>query len=723
MITYVINTSENRTFDSDQLFKLAGYKKIQWLNVHLDEVNKCIEYIKKKQGAIESEEFRVAVVVDFFGYDRIRIPYGREGYFEDKGVEWSMYLPYIEAYLNDRLFYALEKQELFSASYEVFYIKGGSVEVIENIDNLKDQVDQVVYPNEESGFKGVKKCYVKDYETVYESADGNVYTLQNCDNMRSKLDELNKRLYENLSKSEKEKVIEEIQVLEDSLDIIKTKKIEVKKVNEEKTYSEFNLYCTPNLSLKFDIYDYPYIIEVNKGEGVSTRQFFEAFHDRSIKSKRIHRYFHSTSLGGSPAKAAFENLALYLNLVRLYEREDSFKEDGLVDVSKIDPNELRDLLLNSWNKIVKAKKVAKENNSFYYSLKSIFRKEPKNEKKKKESPEEEFSKVRARVVVPNNEVKDSIDKQFDFILSMGKKGENIFIDEDKKEFDEILSKYLKKRNEVTEQDIEDDFKDKIKTDRLEKTNQCPPKQELDFVIGQKEDEISNLMAKVLEAEYSVQKFEEEQKSAKKYYEKYLEAKKVLQRGTIGDIIFLILTLATVLVPYIVGKSITGFSFGTIMTILLCSGTFLGLFILSFLIAVLPSIKKMNKMKRLMYECYKDCLTKKKIALLELRRRYEVDLIAIEELRYEIRQVLFLYEFNLKKDKNIDKHRKTLDDLENCLGTILNNLGVHPVIDNNVIVEREFNMLKPIFANENKIYKVFSLDAIESLLIKDDKGVR
>lgn len=721
MITYVINTSENRTFDSDQLFKLAGYKKIQWLNVHLDEVEKCIEYIKNKQGAIESEEFRVAVVVDFFGYDKIRIPYGREGYFEDEGVEWNLYLPYIEAYLNDRLFYALEKQELFSASYEVFYIKGGSVEVIENIDNLKDQVDQVISPNDE-GFTGVNKHYVKESETVYVSADGNVYSLKDCEEMRSKLDGLNKRLYENLSKSEKEKVLVDIQVLEDSLDIVRTQKIEVKKIVEEKSYNKFELYCTPNLSLKFEIYDYPYIIEVNKGEGISTRQFFEAFHDRSIKSKRIRRYFHSTSLGGSPAKAAFENLALYLNLVRLYEREDTFKEDGVIDVTKINPNELRDLLLTSWNKIVKAKNVAKENNSFYYSLKNIFKKQTSKQDKKKEKPEEEFSKTRAKIVIPNNDLKDSIDKQYQFIMGMGKRGEKIFIDEDKKEFDEILSKYLEKRNDLTEKEIDEDFSDRIKSDTLEKTNQCPPQQELDFVVGQKEDEISSLMAKVLEAEYSVQKFEEEKKSAKKYYEKYLEAMKVLKRGTIGDIVFFILTLATIIVPYIVAKSITGFNVGAVLTIIVCSATFFALFLLSFLIAVLPSIKKMNKMKRLMLECYKDCLTKKKIALAELRRRYEIDLIAIEELRYEIRQIINLYNYNLKKDKNIDKHRKTLDDLENCLGTILNNLGVHPVVDENVIVEKEFNMLKPIISYENKIYKVFSLEAIEELLIKDERGL-
>ena len=105
MKTYVINTSDNKTFDSDQLFRLAGYKKINWLNVHLDEVDKCIEYIKNRQGEIQSEEFRIAVLIDFFSFDKIRSPYGRKGYSEDLGVECSLYLPYIEGYLYDKLFY------------------------------------------------------------------------------------------------------------------------------------------------------------------------------------------------------------------------------------------------------------------------------------------------------------------------------------------------------------------------------------------------------------------------------------------------------------------------------------------------------------------------------------------------------------------------------------------------------------------------------------------
>jgi transcriptional regulator CtsR len=82
----------------------------------------------------------------------------------------------------------------------------------------------------------------------------------------------------------------------------------------------------------------------------------------------------------------------------------------------------------------------------------------------------------------------------------------------------------------------------------------------------------------------------------------------------------------------------------------------------------------------------------------------------------------LYQQNVTQDKNINLHRHVLDEVENCLGTILNNLGIHPVIDDNVTVNREFNMLKSIMSNENKVYKVFSLEAIESILETKKKGV-
>ena len=119
MFTYVINTSGNKTFDSDKLFDLAGYNRIAWKNCKLDEIGDCAKEIMERQNVLAAEPFSVAIIVDFFGFDRIRPPYGREGGFvEEHGVDLSLYTPYIEAYIADKMISYLEKFELIAERYD-----------------------------------------------------------------------------------------------------------------------------------------------------------------------------------------------------------------------------------------------------------------------------------------------------------------------------------------------------------------------------------------------------------------------------------------------------------------------------------------------------------------------------------------------------------------------------------------------------------------------------
>ena len=71
MLTYVINTSENKTFDSSKLFELAGYSKIRWLQCSLNDIQKCVLHISEKQNSIIADDFRIAVIVDFYGFDKM----------------------------------------------------------------------------------------------------------------------------------------------------------------------------------------------------------------------------------------------------------------------------------------------------------------------------------------------------------------------------------------------------------------------------------------------------------------------------------------------------------------------------------------------------------------------------------------------------------------------------------------------------------------------------
>jgi hypothetical protein len=144
MLTYVINTSENKTFDTSKIFELAGYSKIRWIQCSLGDIQKCTEYICERQNNITSDNFRIAVIVDFFGFDRIRLPYGRRGFASDEGVDMSLYMPYIEVYLLDKLVLELENRELYAHDFEIYYVQNEKSERYELFNSAPTQIRQIL---------------------------------------------------------------------------------------------------------------------------------------------------------------------------------------------------------------------------------------------------------------------------------------------------------------------------------------------------------------------------------------------------------------------------------------------------------------------------------------------------------------------------------------------------------------------------------------------------
>ena len=98
----------------------------------------------------------------------------------------------------------------------------------------------------------------------------------------------------------------------------------------------------------------------------------------------------------------------------------------------------------------------------------------------------------------------------------------------------------------------------------------------------------------------------------------------------------------------------------------------------------------------------------------LKRRYEKELPEIEKIRYEIRGIANLQEKNIEKNRNIRLHRETLENVENRLSAILNNLGVEPKPEKHEDLSDEFDAQKPINAPINSVYRIFSVEAIESM---------
>ena len=713
MITYIINTSDNKTFDCDQLFRLSGYNKIQWINCSLDKVNECVDFIKNKQGTIVFEQFRLAIIVDFFNYDRIRAPYGTLSYVKDEGVDFSVYLPYIEAYITDNLLFDLEKQEYHAVDCDVYYVKSNKFDFVETIDNLESQVNQIISPLE-SSFIEKKKVSYKTVVDVYTDFEGKVIDTEKYFKVKEELAELNEILLETNSKQGKEEVLTKIQKNNDFLDSIKQKKELVKKSVEESFYTSFSLYCSENLSLIFNVEDYPYNIDTDTCNGTSKRLFFRAFNDRIGKVRRIRRHFYETEAGSSIAKTAFDIFALSLYLIRVYERETSVEDEGELNIECVDTVELKNLLLTAWNKVVVARSESKENESLYYSLKSLLTDKSLVKNNTEISYENEIKRAKSLVLIKDEKIKNSVDEQYKAVKTFGEQ-DDMTIGCEKEEFDKILSSYLEMRDKTREKDVEYKYEKLIRSGGVETTNMCPSKQEYEAVINEKYDEISTCLGKSLKEEFLAVSYEDEKKKVDEYYKEYVLAKNVLTRNFTFDIIFMLLTVAVMLVPFIFIKIYSSYNVATIFSFINCALIFAGIFIISSIILLLPCAIKLRKAKYNVLDCYKRCLAKKKVAIDSLKRRYDVDLIKVEEYRHDIKLITLLHNANLQKEKNINNHRIVLETVENCLSGILNNLGIYPSVDKFVNIEGEFNALSPINSADNNIYRIFSLDTIERLL--------
>lgn len=139
MITYVINTSENRTLNSNLLFELAGYKKIHWMYAPLKDIEGCAETIIADQNKLIGDTLRIAVIVDFYGYDRIRLPFEKDA----SKVHVDIYKPFLELYLTDHLYNKVQKRGCRVAACEVYYIQNNADGSVTYSANKNEQIAHI----------------------------------------------------------------------------------------------------------------------------------------------------------------------------------------------------------------------------------------------------------------------------------------------------------------------------------------------------------------------------------------------------------------------------------------------------------------------------------------------------------------------------------------------------------------------------------------------------
>ena len=484
MLTYVINTSENKTFDSDRLFDLAGYNRIRWMNCRLDNIRKYSDIIFDKQNVLGADSFRVVIIVDFYGFDRIRAPYGRNGYGEEKGVELNLYMPYIEAYLQDNFIRPLEQSELFAKEYEIYYVQNAKYEKFEHIDNAESQLEYILSGNED--FKGEDKVIIS------ELADGST--------------------------------------VEEAMP----------------SFGSFTLYCTPNISLEFNLAEYPYGIPE---ETMTFSQFFSAFRIRSTIRSQFRCHYYMTTYGNGPARAAFDTLTLSLYLVWLYEREEAVMTEGDFEVTEINAEALKDILETSWQKIAVARNIAESNNSKYFSLLVNSGEITSHiENEENTSEEEAIDKEKARIRLKKSESTRSANDLYNTVVRYANKTSNELDDEQRKELDSMMSSYLRKRDETSEVGIEVAFDELMDMGALTMTEQCPSKEQFDYIVEQREREISSLFDKVLKAQYINMDYSKVKERADKAYIEYNKLAACARWSIISDILFMIVSVLSFLIP-------------------------------------------------------------------------------------------------------------------------------------------------------------------------------
>jgi len=677
MITYVINTSENKTFDSEKLFDLAGYNKIRWIQCSMSEIESCARTIYEKQNVLGADLFRIAVIVDFYSFDKIRPPYGRRGYGAETGVDMSLYMPYIEIYLLDNLIGFLERRDMLASDFEVYYVQNEKCDRYELLDSAEEQLSQI-FSGKESEFAFSKTVTTERLEKKPIPPEG-----------RPPLNELTERP----EKIDYEKIVETV---------------------EEKYYRSFVLYCTENVSLEFKMADYPY-----GTDEMTFSQFFKATKQRSTAKNGVRRHYYISSYGGGASRAAFDTLSLSLYLIRMYEREEAGSPDGEMEVIHLEATVLRDVIEEAWSKVNAARDMAKFNNLEYYSLVQ-FRLDGFSEEDEPELTPKEAIR-RERNALPKDVTRNNMsgDAYYKEICGFASRTAADVKNRNRKEFDRIMSEYLKKRDETRETNMDAEFKSMKEMGLLKMTTQTPSQNDYDHAVDQKQGEISALFGRILAAEYIEVNYEEEKKKADKAYSDYKKAKAWMHRNLIGDIIFMILSVLAMVLPYYLFQ-LTSYNskvFSSLTLCLLASVIFGGLFVLSVVLRIIPYIRKMNTAKATLYNCYLDCNAKEIYSFSSIRDKYEKDLLKIEQARYELRQMKHLFEANQAKNNNVNVHRNTLEELEDCLAAMLNNLDVEPVLRPNESVEGEFDLSKPIRARENKVYKIFSIETIEKMFPK------
>ncbi len=665
MHTYVINTSENKVLDSDLLFELVGYDRISWMHCHLNEIDDCAKDIFIKQNVLTADDYRVVVLVDFFGFELVRLPYDKD----ESKVETGIYRPCIEVYLHEHLFDFLAKKNLPADKCVIYYIQNGKYEKLDHIANAEEQTARIFRMTAEA-------------EALHAAAV--------AERVPTAVPE-----FSALSEAEMA-AIEQRRASRENATVPAAR------------YDSFQMQCAGGIFLEFKAADYCY------AENVTFHEFYNAILARRATETHVSIHNYATKGEGS-ARAAYDTLNLSLYLIRMYECGAPEPEGDNIEIARIERGALHEILATALDKVRAAGEMALESNCEYYQLYIPSSKRQTSDEIDGDAlPLLTAEERRVAQTVPFEDAYRVVCEHSD-----GKRGE--MSEAARATFDGIMDEYLERRDASRAQNIDAEFERKRKDGQLLTTHSFPSKHDYHNAVETKEQELQTLLASALDAEYVEVDYTEERTRADDAYDRYKDAEACMTRNILGDVIFLVITLLAMIIPYAVLQYPSEpFSVGALIMYGIAAGIFVGIFAFSFFAHFLPVLRRKKAAKLAMQEAYIDVLRKNKKAFAKLQRRYHSELIRIEEIRYELREIAHLYQINCKKNENARSHRKMLEDVGDRLAGMLSNLGVHFRSNPDITVWDEFDLEKPFSAPENKVYKIFSIEAIERMFPRKDE---
>jgi hypothetical protein len=241
--------------------------------------------------------------------------------------------------------------------------------------------------------------------------------------------------------------------------------------------------------------------------------------------------------------------------------------------------------------------------------------------------------------------------------------------------------------------------------------------EIDYkkAIKKRQDSLSDCLSTALSAEYHTQDFTELKKEADEAFDQYMLVKLKETKTIIGDIAMMLLAVIAMVVPFaVLQPDVLPLKSFAALPYVIAGGIFALIFGILAIARIFIANRRISMARSQLNYVFEQCCEKKNEATNALVKKFDIDLIKVEQIRHNISLIKLRNKLNKEKNKHVEAHREKLEEVENTLSGMLNSFGEKPDLSGYDDVHGEFTVEKPIISSENKVYKIFSIEAIEAM---------